>query len=58
MQSDYTFLTDHSYSIRVDYDKLPLKQSEIKTKKRRGTSNRSSMERIFFIFLKRIFFYR
>jgi len=42
MQSDYTFLTDHSYSIRVDYGKLPLKQREIKTKKRRGTSNRSN----------------
>jgi len=37
MQSDYTFLTDHSYSIRVDYDKLSLKP-----KKRRGTSNRSN----------------
>ena len=36
MQSDYTFLTDHSYSIRVDRDKLPLKQREIKVKKRRG----------------------
>jgi len=42
MQSDYTFLTDHSYSIRVDYDKLPLKQREIKTKKPRRTSNRSN----------------
>ncbi|UJR14805.1 hypothetical protein I4U23_001792 [Adineta vaga] len=38
MQSDYTFLTDHSYSIRVDYDKLPLKQREMKNKKRRGNS--------------------
>jgi len=37
MQSDYTFLNDHSYSIRVDYDKLSLK-----SKKRRGTSNRSN----------------
>ena len=46
MQSDYTFLTDHSYSIRVDYDKLSLKQREMKNKKRRGTSNRSSMKKI------------
>jgi len=50
MQSDYTFLTDHSYSIRVDYDKLPLKQREIKIKKRRATPNRSSMKRIFSFF--------
>ncbi len=58
MQSDYTFLTDHSYSIRVDYDKLPLKQREIKIKKRRATPNRSSMKRIFSILLKRIFHHR
>jgi len=35
MQSNYTFLTDHSYSIRVDYDKM-------KSKKSRGSSNRSN----------------
>ncbi|CAF0817495.1 unnamed protein product [Adineta ricciae] len=37
MQTDYNFLSDHSYSIRVDYDKLPLKQREVKSKKRRAT---------------------
>jgi len=48
MQSNYTFLTDHSYSVRLDYDKLPLKQRELKPKKRRANSFRSSMKRIFF----------
>jgi hypothetical protein len=45
MQTDYTFLTDHSYSIRLDNDKLLLKQREMKNKKRRGTSNRSSKKK-------------
>jgi hypothetical protein len=36
MQSDYTFLNDHSYSIRVDYEKLSLKKPP------RGTTNRSN----------------
>ncbi|CAF1286628.1 unnamed protein product [Adineta steineri] len=42
MQSNYNFLTDHSYSIRIDHDKTPLKQREIKNKTRRKNSNRSS----------------
>jgi hypothetical protein len=60
MQNNYTFLTDHSYSIRLNDDKLPLKQREIKIKKRRGISNRSSMKRIFsnFFFLKTNFYSR
>jgi hypothetical protein len=40
MQSDYTFLTDHSYSIRLDNDRM-------KTKKSRGAPNRSSMKQNF-----------
>ena len=44
MQTDYNFLSDHSYSIRVDYDKLPLKQREMKSKKRRATPISSSMD--------------
>jgi hypothetical protein len=46
MQSDYTFLTDHSYSIRIDRDKLPLKQREIKSKKRRGNCMKITVEQI------------
>jgi len=42
MQSDYTFLTDHSYSIRLDYNKLPSKQREMKNSKRRVTSKKRS----------------
>ena len=49
MQSDYTFLNDHSYSIRVDHDK-------IKTKKSRANSNRSSMKKEYRIFIFKIIF--
>jgi hypothetical protein len=46
MLSDYTFLTDHSYSLRLpiadDHDDITSKQREDKTKKRRQSSNRSS----------------
>ena len=51
MQRDYTFLTDHSYSIRVDYDKLPLKLREVKGKKRRGTCMKK--EHCFCLFIKK-----
>ncbi|CAF0766335.1 unnamed protein product [Adineta steineri] len=43
MLSDYTFLSDHSYSLRPvadDNDDLPLNQREGKTKKRSRSSNR------------------
>ena len=46
MLNDYTFLTDHSYSLRPvldDNDELPLKKRETKTPKRRQSSNRSRM---------------
>jgi hypothetical protein len=45
MLSDYTFLTDHSYSLRPvadDNDELPLTKREEKTKKRRRSSNRTN----------------
>jgi hypothetical protein len=44
MLSDYTFLTDHSYSLRPvvdDNDELSLKKREEKTKKSRRSSNRT-----------------
>ena len=42
MESDYRFLTEHSYSM-LDYDTLSLKQRTMKAKKSRGTSNPPSM---------------
>jgi hypothetical protein len=45
MLSDYTFLTDHSYSLRPvadDNDELPLTKREEKPKKRRRSSNRTN----------------
>ncbi len=48
MLSDYTFLTDHSYSLRPvadDNDELPLNQREGQNKKRRRSSNRTSRKR-------------
>lgn len=45
MQSDYTFLTDHSYSLRMDNEKISLKQArDIKGKKQRRST---CMKRIF-----------
>jgi len=52
MLSDYTFLTDHSYSLRPvadDNDELPLTKREEKTKKRRRSSNRTSMNSFYSI---------
>ncbi len=46
MLSDYTFLTDHSYSLRPvvdDNDELPLEKREEKNKKARRSSNRTRM---------------
>jgi hypothetical protein len=48
MLSDYTFLTDHSYSLRPvvdDNDELSLKKREEKTKKSRRSSNRTRKNR-------------
>ncbi len=45
MLSDYTFLTDHSYSLRPvvdDNDDLAFNKPEEKTKKRQRSSNRIS----------------
>jgi len=45
MISDYTFLTDHSYSLRPvadDNDGLSLNKREDKNKKRRRSSNRTN----------------
>jgi len=56
MLSDYTFLTDHSYSLRPvddDNNELPLNKPEEKTKKRQRSSNRTSMKKFssFFYFI-------
>jgi hypothetical protein len=48
MPSDYTFLTDHSYSLPLDVDdndELSLNQREGKNKKRPRSSSRTSMNR-------------
>lgn len=48
MFSNYTFLTDHSYSLRPvsdDNDDLSLNKREEKPKKRQRSSNRTSMKR-------------
>lgn len=46
MFSNYTFLNDHSYSLRPvidDNDNLSLNKREDKTKKRQRSSNRTSI---------------
>ena len=47
MLNDYTFLTDHSYSLRPVSDdndeELALKKREVKSQKRRRSSIRSRM---------------
>src|SRR5689334_3564084 len=52
MLNDYAFLNDHSYSLRPVLDdndeELSLKKREIKSHKRRRSSNRSRMILFFF----------
>ena len=53
MLSDYTFLTDHSYSLRPvvdDNDRLSLKKREEKNKKPRRSSNRNRKNQFIDIF--------
>ena len=48
MLSDYTFLNDHSYSLRPDADdnnELTSNQHEVKSKNHRRSSNRTSKKR-------------
>jgi len=58
MLANYTFLTDHSYSLRPDADnndELSLNKREEKIKKPQRSSNRTSMKKFFFIYLFNLF---
>jgi len=58
MLGDYTFLTDHSYSLRPDADdndELSLNKREEKIKKPQRSSNRTSMKIVWSFFLFYLF---